>query len=246
MPKLNQIIAVVNGKKNQTQKTITELYKKLQKQDLFSGLIRTYKPVDEDGDTLPPEKTLIRASVRDIVEGFKDSITDLIDTVVIQDIANTEAKADIVVNGNVIANDVPVTHLMFLEKQLVDIHTFVSTLPVLDEASEWRFDDNKDCYTSEPEVKNRDLKFTEHKVVYEATTEHPAQVAEINITKKAGEFTTIKLSGAIPASDKRNMVRKVVELQEAVKFAREQANSIEVSTRKIAGNILEYIFEKRT
>lgn len=243
MPKLNQIIAVVNGKKNQTQKAVTELYKKIQAAPLFNGLIRTYQPIDETGDQLPPETTLLRANVPDILDEFKNTLSNLIDVVATQDSANTEAKSDIVVDGNTLVEDVPVTHLMFLEKQLTDIHTFVSSLPVLDPTSNWSLDQNKDCYVSDTEVKNRDLKFVEHKVVYEATSEHPAQVAEINITKKAGEFNTIKLSGAIPAANKKELVRRVVKLQDAVKYAREQANSCEVTQKNISNDLFGYIFK---
>lgn len=243
MGKLNQVVAVVNGKKSQAKKVLTGLYQTLQKEPLFQGLVRTYVPVDDDGDTLPPEKTLVRTNVKDVVGEAINTWMDLIDTVATQDMANSNAKADIVVDGVVLAREVPVTHLMFLEKQLIDMHTFVSALPTLDETSEWNFDDNRGCFASTPEVKNRDLKFTQHKVVYEATANHPAQIAEVSITKKAGEFTTVKLSGAIPVSTKRQLVDKVVKLQDAVKFAREEANMLDVQQIKLAEGLLKYVFE---
>jgi hypothetical protein len=45
------------------------------------------------------------------------------------------AKADIKVGDAVIARDVPVTYLIWLEKQLVEMATVVGKLPVLDNAS---------------------------------------------------------------------------------------------------------------
>ena len=55
MTKLNQIVAVVNGKKSRAQKQLTEVYKKPQKPGLFEGISRTYQPSDEEGETLPAE-----------------------------------------------------------------------------------------------------------------------------------------------------------------------------------------------
>jgi hypothetical protein len=37
MTKLNQIIAVANGKKTGSQKSLTDIYQKLNKTELFSG-----------------------------------------------------------------------------------------------------------------------------------------------------------------------------------------------------------------
>ena len=42
MAKLNQIIALVNGTKARTQKTITEVYHKLQKKELVTGISRLF------------------------------------------------------------------------------------------------------------------------------------------------------------------------------------------------------------
>lgn len=242
MTKLNQIVAVVNGKKTQTKKELTDLYKKIQKPELFNGLVRTYRPLDEEGDTLPPEKTMVRSNVPECIKSAKHIFEDLIDLVYTQDTANSKAAGDLVVDGNILVEKVPVTHLMFLEKQLIDLKTFVDSLPVLDDAYTWTLDENKGTYVSEPEVKNRDTKSIEHRVVYEATEQHPAQVAEVAITKKVGEFTTIKTSGAIGVSQKREWLEKVEKLQEAVKFAREQANGLDVDQKKIANELLGYVF----
>jgi len=40
---------------------------------------------------------------------------------------------------------VPATYLLFLEKQLTDLHTLVSKLPVLDASETWVFDQAADC-----------------------------------------------------------------------------------------------------
>ena len=55
MPKLNQIIAIANGKKAAATAAITEIYKVLQKPDLFGGFTRVYQPNDDEGEKLPSE-----------------------------------------------------------------------------------------------------------------------------------------------------------------------------------------------
>ena len=67
MPKLNQIIAVLSGRKSQSQKDITEVYKKLQKDALFDGISRVYQPVDEEGEALPPERKNVQYSARQAI-----------------------------------------------------------------------------------------------------------------------------------------------------------------------------------
>lgn len=242
MTKLNQIIAVVSGKKTKSKKDLTTLYKTIQKSELFNGFVRVYTPKDEDGDTLPQELTSVRVGVNECVDEMKNIMGNMLDLVYTQDKSNTDAIGDIIVDGKVIATDVPVTYLMFLEKQLIDIKTFIENLPTLDEAYTWDFDDNKGRFVSNQEIKNRDIKSIEHKVIYEATENHPAQIAEVSITKKVGEFTTTKMSGAIGITTKNTWLNNVEELQNAVKFAREQANSLEVKQHRIASSILDFVF----
>jgi hypothetical protein len=43
-PKLNQVIAIVAGRKADVAKGVTELYHAIQKEGLFDGISRTYKP----------------------------------------------------------------------------------------------------------------------------------------------------------------------------------------------------------
>src|SRR5574343_568542 len=137
MTKLNQIVAVVNGVKTQSTKSITKVYQDLKKSQLFDGISRTYQPLDEDGETCPPEQKLVQYSTTNAINEVKEALTRMFDTVLTQDMANCQASGDIVVDGRTLMSGVPVTYLLFLEKQLVDVHTFVDSLPVLDPAKEW-------------------------------------------------------------------------------------------------------------
>ena len=51
MPKLNQIIAIEKGTKNRVAEKLTEVYKTFQKAALFSGLVKTWRPLEESQDS---------------------------------------------------------------------------------------------------------------------------------------------------------------------------------------------------
>jgi len=243
MTKLNQIIALVNGKKTAATKALTEVYKKLDKSELFNGITRKYTPLDDnDAEKLPSEAKNIQFTVGEAIKEARNIITELYDITLTQDVANTEAKADIVVDGNVIAANVPVTYLLFLEKQVTDLRTFVGKLPTLDVADVWNYDTNKDCYVTSPIMSNRSKKVYRNHVKAEATEHHPAQVEVYTEDVKVGEWQTVKLSGAVPAKTKNEMLLKLTKLDDAIKIAREQANSIEVNSAKIGENIANYVF----
>lgn len=242
MTKLNQIVAVTQGKKSQCEKAFTEIYKTLGKTELFSGISRTYKPLDEEGETQPKEEKFPQLKASDSILSAKNALTELFDVVATQDAANTLAKADIKVGDKVIVKDVPVTHLMFLEKQLVDVHTFVSKLPTLDASERWNYDSNVDCFATEVSETNRTVKKLRNHVLSEATDKHPAQVQVFNEDVKVGTWATKKFSGAIDVKTKNQYLANVKVLIEAVKFAREEANSMVVEDVKEAKNILDFIF----
>src|SRR5437764_8677635 len=132
MPKLNQIIAIQASKKAQAKDSLTEAYHQLKKPELLSGLARTYQPRDETGEPQPDERKQVQLKVGDLIRKVTVDLTEMFDVVATQDWANAQAKSDVVVDGKPLLQGVPVTHLLFLEKQLTDLRTFIDTLPVLD------------------------------------------------------------------------------------------------------------------
>lgn len=240
--KLNQIVAVVNGKKTEVKKDLTEIHRKSSTPELFSGLTKRYEPLEEDGETYPDDNKAVQTTVAESLNKVAEVLGDVMDVVATQDYGNTQAKASVTVDGKVVLEQVPVTYLMFLEKQLVDVETFVAALPTLDVAQRWEFDNNQGLYVSEPTKAVRTKKVLKHKVLYEATKEHPAQIEKWNEDVGVGTWTTQKFSGAISQVDKTKILKKVKALQEAVKFARESANSIDIQTVKVGEKVFDYLF----
>jgi hypothetical protein len=59
-------------------------------------------PIDENGEGLPSESKLPQKNAAEIIANAKQILTGIIDAVATQEYGNTEAKADIKVNGTAI------------------------------------------------------------------------------------------------------------------------------------------------
>lgn len=243
MTKLNQLIAIEKGVTSRTLDTWKNAYHRLQKPALFTGITRNYRPKDEEGDTLPPESTKVQARVIDEVDAVKDSLVRLFDVIASKDKTNTVATADIVLdNGTIVARDVPVPFLLYLEKKLTDVMTFVKKLPTLDPSEEWEWDDNANAYRTPISQTTRTKKVPKAFVKAPATERHAAQVEVFNEDVIVGTWDTVKFSGALPVKTVTEMAERVEALQKAVKFAREAANATDVTDLQVGRDITSYIF----
>ena len=245
MAKLNQIVALVNGVKGRVQKQMNEVYHKLQKGDLFSGLERNYQhKIDGESETLPSEKKRVQYTAKQAVEDARKAMAELLNVVATQDVNNCGAIADLVVGDRVVANNVPVTHLLFLEKQLVDLNTFVGKIPTLSLDEEWHEDEhNPGLFRGHPYTTLRQKKVRKNHEIAPATEHHPAQVEVFTEDVTIGEWNNVKFSGAIPANQKLAMLERVRNLQDAVKVAREEANQVEVTPQHTGDKLLKYVFD---
>ena len=242
MAKLNQIIAVEKGIKSKSFQELTEAHQTVQKPALLSGISRSYQPKDDEGEQLPPESTKVQVRVQETLREIASTLTRLFDVTATKDATNSVAKADVVVDGTTLLTDVPVTYLLFLEKQLTDIHTFVRKLPVLDAAESWAFNESADAWATDPVKTIRTKKVPRNHVKAEATEKHPAQVEVYYEDVAVGYWSTVKFSGALPAKRVSELLERVEKLQQAVKFAREEANGTEAVDRRVGEKVFGYLF----
>lgn len=242
MTSLHEVLAAEKGAKGRAHRTLTGAYQSLQKVALLSGVSRTYRPVDDDGERLPSESTLVQISVHDVLADVSKSLMEMFDVVLTKDAANQSTTADVVVDGRVLLPDVPVTTLLFLEKQLTDLHTMVSKLPTLDPADEWHFDGNRGVYATDQVESRRTEKLPQSHVAYEATEHHPAQIHLWQKDVTVGFWTTVKFSGALPAARVAELTGRVVALQKAVIAARQQANQAAVTHREMGEQVMDFLF----
>lgn len=241
--KLNQIIALEKGVRTKSETALTGAHRVAQKPELFNGFFKTYAPLDDEGVKLPGEALKVQATADGVIANATEALTRLFDIVATKDTANCSTGADIFLNGAVLVEDVPVTTLLWLEKKLVDLRTFVAGLPVLDPVETWTWDPANDRFIAEPKTTIRSRKDTEYRTVSPATDKHPAQVVAVPRDVVEGTWTTVKVSTAITPQRRVAMLNRVDELTEAVKMAREAANSATVTDVEIGSRILGYIFQ---
>ncbi|GAB2604063.1 hypothetical protein GCM10027168_41310 [Streptomyces capparidis] len=240
--KLSQIIAIEKGVKTKAQQDVAAEQGKLAKPALLSGISRTYQPKDEEGEQLPPESTRVQVKAEEVLRVTAATLTRLFDVTATKDWANCTARADVTVEGRALLRDVPVSYLLFLEKQLADLNGFLRRLPVLDAAESWNLDPSTDCWKTEVVRTVRTKKVPRNHVKAEATDKHPAQVEVYYEDIPVGYWSTVKFSGALPARRVNELLDRVEKLQQAVKFAREEANAVEVTDQRVGEAVFGYLF----
>jgi hypothetical protein len=239
--KLHEAIALRKGEVGRNKARLTEIYKGFQKSAIFGGFVKSYEPVDVDGEQLPGESKRVQRNVDENLKEIQESLTSLWNIVTSVERGNCEARGDIVVNGETVWADVPVTSLLFFENQLTDIRTTVEAIPTLSPDFDWKRDDNDGLFKTDVVKTHRNIKSQRAIVLYDATEKHPAQTQLIEEPKLAGYWNSIQHSGAMQATRKAVLLGRVETLLDAVKAARARANGNDAPTVDTSP-ILNFIF----
>ena len=243
--KLNQVIATEKGIKARAHGVLSELDKTIQKAELFNGLTRVYLKKDDEGEDLPSEKKHIQFRIQDVLGTMRMSQGELFDVTAQKDIANTVAKAAVMVDGLQVLPELPVSTLLFLEKQVTDLRSFVEAIPVLDNSEDWSLDPNSGLYKAEPVQTHRTKKSVRPLVLYPATPEHPAQTQLVQEDVIAGFWSTVRQSAAMPKTEKDKIASRVEKLLIGIKEARERANDTDASRKPAIGSaVFEYLLNE--
>jgi len=120
MLKLNQLLAMKKGITTRVKTEVDELHKKSQKFALFLGTIKKFESRVEGGEEFPTEKTKVQIRVEDHINSLSKAYSSLINIEASIDYANLKATTDLLVEGEMIAKNVPATHLLFLKKKVQD------------------------------------------------------------------------------------------------------------------------------
>ncbi len=244
--KLHEVVAVRKGVKSRTYGELTELFKKAQRAELYAGMSREFKPKDDDGETFPDEDKQVQLLAEDVLKKVRKIRAEYFDIEATQDFGNLEARADVKVDGKVILEALPVTLLIFLEKELNDLRTFVDAMPTLDESKTWNADPNSRLHRSETGITHKTKKVQRPIVLYDAVIKDdhaiPAQTQLITEDVVTGHWHTTYLSGALPAPRKDALLERLEALRDAVKRARSRANDLEVERKELGAAVLGWLF----
>ncbi len=245
--KLHEVVAIRKGIKSRTYSQLTELHKTAQKADLYNGMTREFKAKDDDGETFPDENKHVQQVAEDVLKKVRKMRTKSFNIEATQELGNLEARADVIVDGETILSDMPVTLLIFLEKELNDLRTFVDNMPPLDEARTWSADPNSRLHRADTTITHKTKKVQRPIVLYDAVIKDdhaiPAQTQLITEDVVIGHWHTTHLSGALPGPRKEALLERIETLRDAVKRARSRANDIEVKKRDLAGSIFRFLLD---
>lgn len=245
-PMLHEIVALVNGRKGEAEKAVKAIYHLFDKPTVFDGLTRTYRPREENGEPQPPENVNPQQRVKDLIGDICGTWTDLFDLTFTLDVGNGQARADVEVDGKVLAKDVPAVTLLFLHKRLEEVKALVARMPTPDPAENWAYDEKQDLLVTGERQTVRTKKIQRSLVLIQPTKEHPGQAQMITEDVAAGDWTAVGRTTRIPAARRNEMLERVNKLLDAVKVARERANSIEVEKRRIGNDLFGYVFGELT
>ncbi|MBI4822052.1 MAG: hypothetical protein HY791_37690 [Deltaproteobacteria bacterium] len=243
--KLNQILASEKELRTNGYKRASEIYKLFQKPDHFNGFAKAYRKkdeTDEKSEEFPPERKVIQHDAAELLEEVRQYMVKLFDFEATKDLANCSAKADVIVDGNLLIKDAPATLLLFLEKQLRDLRAEIDKIPVLDPAEAWSFDPEARTYKTPITTTHKTKKEPRVVVKFEPTEHQPGQAEVFHEDRVVGYWDTVKMSTALSATRRKLLLERVDKLAEAVKHAREEANEQVAPGLEVGQGLLDFVF----
>ena len=243
MGKMHELLAVESDLKNTMTKIVNETVDTFNKRrHLFTGHVKAYSAAEEHGESFDSEIKKVEYTVEERLEYTLKYVAKFLNANYQKELTNTLARADIVVEGRKIAEGVPATMLLALEKHLGLLFNAYQHIPTLEPGIDWKIDTKeKDIYQATLKPVYKTAKKTTAVVLYEATTEHPAQVKEVVEDVRVGTFEIVATSACITSKRKSEYLNRIMTLIAAIKKARARANSREIEKGSIAKQIFEYI-----
>lgn len=247
IPKLHEILAVESDLEGGFKNTVEETKTAFSQPENFMAVIRTLTMHDDkrahEQEGAGERRDMV-TTVPKMLEEAKASGARYFDALLQKEATNQNAKADLIVDGRVIAKDLPATFLLGLESRLKLVKGYISAIPMHAAGHTWVPDPDigKDVYMVEdPEKKQKTEKTFRHKVLYDATDHHPAQIEKWEEAVVVGTYTRQFWSGMLSQAQKGELLGRIDKMIRAVKKARQRANTEEVVDRTVGKEIFDYI-----
>lgn len=244
----DKLLVEIISQAQRTDTTATEILSEAvntftKKQDHFSGQLRHYDPASEDDIQLDAEDTIVVTNVADKLNYVFKSVAEAIDLNLTKENTNAGAIADIEVDGEVWAKDVPVNAILTAENRVKKLRNMLLAVPTLEPKEVWNYSKEHvpALYVSDEKSRIKTKKVEKFETVAEATDKHPAQVQKVFHDDIAGYWKTTLLSGKIRPSTKSKMLANLDKLSGVLQNAREKANNIPAKELKIGKRIHDFI-----
>src|SRR5262245_47721169 len=94
--RLNQLVSVERDVKTRAYKDLTKEHHLLQKPDVVTGMSRTYRSKDDDGEKFPPESKNVAVRVADALRDIRERQRELYDITITKDAGNMLTSGDVI------------------------------------------------------------------------------------------------------------------------------------------------------
>jgi len=251
-PALHEILAVEADAQGVANRIIPEtIHTFKEKSTHFTASFRSLELFGEETDAskaaelAEAQELQMVSTVHDKLQYTLDQIGRYYDIVLQKETTNQHAVADVIApDGTVIAEDLPATFLLGLETKLKTLRTVYEAIPTLAPGIEWQLDatQGKNVYRQKnPEVRAKTAKTFKHQVLVAPTDKHPAQIEKWEESITIGTYTKKSWSSMLTTSEKSDLLGRIDVLIQAVKQARQRANSVEVKQVTVAQSLFDFI-----
>lgn len=250
MTTLGQIVGIHKTTRTQIQRDWDSVLHTLEKPELFTGFDKKHYPYD--GFLLQPHKEKrVQANATTLVYGLQELLTRLFDLEATKDSADTSARADVKVTFNgtdyqTILYDVPVNHLLWLEKRVINLLTTFRAIPVVSAAESWQPQpgDWGVLRTAEDATPTTSKEEGFQIVVPAADNNgHPAAYEKVTKDTPSGVYKEVKFTAAMRPDAKAALIKRASVLLDGIKQAITAANHLEVTDIKEGAAVFGFLFD---
>ncbi len=239
---LHQVLKQEALARAEFEREAARLERALKASETFSGLLHTYEPLEEGGLTEHPKQKIVQQTTSGLFTEVKEALGIILNIEATKETGNLHAHADLLIEGNVVATQVPATLLLYLVKRFTMLHEFVALAPELDPTRAWVYNEELGHFVSEPTFRDKTEKTMKAEVIVPPTDHFPAQVKEYSKDRKIGQWTERTYSGAMRRKDKLELLSRIKTVMTACQMALEQANRVPVQRQRLAEPLLKFIF----
>ena len=242
---LHELLAVEQGLSETSNRLTKEVTKTLStKAELFKGQSKEHEIFGDDQQHLKQatQYNEIQSTVDEQLDFLGGELTKYWDVSLQKEEANQRAKENIIVNGKVLAADVPSIVLLSMEKKLGSLLAVYNAIPTLDAATTWEPDPNAErpnvFRTKHATERQQTVTSKKYIEISPATVQHKAQIAQQEIVEVVGKYKVTEFSSAISSFEKAARIQRLTTLIRAVKKARQRANNVDVNNELAFGKEL--------
>ena len=190
--------------------------------------------VTAENPQIPQERTDVSRDVSNVLVDVRRDLARYVDALITRDNGNQEAKADIVIDGEIVAADVPAVALIALENDFREVVTLAKEAPEAPGDENWAVDPETRLLRSGLVVRLRQAKKRISRVVSQPTQFQAAIVDTYTEDVPVAEQRIRKYHGGLLASEKRELVDAAEKVFLAIQKAREEANAA-YETEEVSG-----------